>query len=343
MASFYIKRKRRVIIGEDFDTIPLTSVKNGEGYKLELKSSELRELYNHLGTLYDLHLAAGVPKGRKKFIQVTPQLEALSSLSYSEIQKLLDANTELGDSLFTKLLDWACTSKDTQGIINNLSEISSKSFASLNAAVGLNKLKRALKIWEANIENTDEEFWQKTLAENSFLLDHLYTWPTTIVKGKAYVGGKNVFNKGANLVDFLVKNKITKNAALIEIKTPSTDLIGSPYRQTYNVSSELSGSVMQVLNYKHSLQESYFELTRGEENPFESFNPQCAVIIGNLKQGRMDRNKVKAFELYRSQFKEVNVFTFDELFGKTKALIEILENPCKEINVDRTYEFDIPF
>ena len=322
---FLYQRKKKNDEWVDFETIPLSSVKSGEGFKLELKSAELLSVYEHISVLYDLYASAGVPKGKRKYVQVTPQLEALSSLPSLDLANLLSSKPKLGDALFSKMLEWACTAKHPNEIITRLAEISADSLETLNAAVGLNRLKSALRTWEQNIDNPDEEFWQQSLTENSFVLEHLYTWPTTIVKGKAYVGGKSVFNSGGNIVDFLVKNQLTQNAALIEIKTPTTELVGPPYRQTYNTSSELSGSIMQVLNYKHSLQENYLELTRGMGDLFDSFNPQCAVIIGNASIDLSEKAKVKAFELYRAQLQGVNVFTFDELFGKTRALIDVLE------------------
>jgi len=340
---FLYQKKKKNDLWEDFDTIPLHSVKMGEGYKLELKSAELLKIYEHIGTLYDLHAATGVPKGSKKYVQVTPQLEALSSLGDYELQNLLNSNTELGDTLLTKMLNWACSAKEPQKIIEKLSEINPNSLTTLNAAVGLSRLKSALTIWENNIDNPDEEFWQKTLTENSFVLEHLYTWPTTIVKGKAYIGGKNVFNTGGNIVDFLMKNRLTRNASLIEIKTPTTQLIGSAYRQTYNTSSELSGSIMQALNYKHSLQKNYNEVTGDQRDLFESFDPQCAIIIGNGGMEFKDVARAKAFELFRSQLQGVNVFTFDELFGKTKALVDLLEKSYEEKSIDISQEFEIPF
>ena len=96
---------------------------------------------------------------------------------------------------------------------------------------------------------------------------------------------------------------------------------------------------MQTLNYKHSLQEDFQSLTRGQNDLFDSLNPQCAVIIGNAKNELNDQTKLKAFELYRHQFQGLTVITFDELFDKTRQLIKLLEG---EQEVDQ-YNDDIPF
>lgn len=322
---FLYQKKSRSSQWEDFETIPLTSVKSGEGYKLEIKSAELLQLISELMPLYELHKTTGIPQGQKTFVQSTPQLEQLSALTSSDVRSFLNANTTIGTSLLSKLLNWAVNLEDPSPLIERLVELNPSSLGKLNAAVGLQSLKQALTKWEQNQNNSDEEFWQQSLTEHSFVLEQTFSWPTSIVDGKAYIGGKNVFNKGGNIVDFLMRNRLTQSAALIEIKTPSAPLLGPRYRGTYNVSSELSGSIMQTLNYKHSLQEDFQSLTRGQNDLFDSLNPQCAVIIGNAKKELDNQEKIKAFELYRHQFPGLTVITFDELFDKTNQLIKLLE------------------
>ena len=333
---FLYQKKSRNAQWEDFETIPLTSVKSGEGYKLEIKSAELLNLISELKPLYELHQESGVPRGQKKFVQATPQLEQLAALTANDVSNFLSANTTVGTSLLSKLLNWAINLDDPRPLIERLVELNPSSLGKLNAAVGLQSLKQALEQWEKNQFNSDEEFWQKSLTQYSFVLEQTFSWPTSIVDGKAYIGGKNVFNRNGNIVDFLMRNRLTQSAALIEIKTPSAPLLGSRYRGTFNVSAELSGSIMQTLNYKHSLQEDFQSLTRGQNDLFDSLNPQCAVIIGNAKRELDDQTKTKAFELYRHQFPGLTVITFDELFDKTRQLIKLLEGKQEE-------DDDIPF
>jgi len=322
---FLYQKKSKNSQWEDFETIPLTSVKSGEGYKLEIKSAELLQLINELNFLYKLHQEKGIPLGQKRFIQATPHLEQLSALSSNHVRDLLNANTAIGTSLFSKLLNWAVNLEDPSPLIGRLVDLNPTSLGKLNAAVGLQSLKQALSKWKQNKDNDDEEFWQQSLTKHSFVLEQTFSWPTSIVKGKAYIGGKNVFNKSGKIVDFLMKNRLTKSAALIEIKTPTALLLGSKYRGTYNVSNELSGSIMQTLSYKHSLQEDYKTITRCQNDLFDSLNPQCAVIIGNAIKELDNSEKIKAFELYRHQFSGLIIITYDELFDKTKHLIKLLE------------------
>ena len=336
---FLYQKKSKNSDWQDFETIPLTSVKTGEGYKLEIKSAELLHLISELTSLYEIHSETGVPRGNRKFVQATPQLERLAALTEKDVNGYLNANSAIGTSLLAKLLNWAINLDDPSPLIERLVELNPSSLGKLNAAIGLQSLKQALEQWELNKNNPDEEFWQQSLTEHSFVLEQTFSWPTSIVDGKAYIGGKNVFNKNGNIVDFLMKNRLTQSAAIIEIKTPSASLLGSKYRNTYNVSGELSGSIMQTLNYKHSLQEDFHSITRGQNDIFDSLNPQCAVIIGNAGKELDHQTKTKAFELYRHQFPGLSVITFDELFDKTKHLIQLLEGKEEE----DPFDDDIPF
>ena len=230
----------------------------------------------------------------------------------------------MGEELLASLLVWAADAEDPAPLISRLIALGESALRNLNVATGLGTLKTALAIWKENKLNSQEEFWQKSLTEHSFVLEQVFSWPMTIVKEKAYVGGKTVLNEGGNIVDFLVKNFLTKNAALVEIKTPNTALLGRKYRNTFNLSEDLSGSVMQVLNYRSSLQRHYANIATGRAR-YEAFEPKCVVIIGNVGAIRNDPDKIAALELYRSSCSSVTVITFDELFAKTERLITVLE------------------
>lgn len=66
------------------------------------------------------------------------------------------------------------------------------------------------------------------------------------------------------VADFLTKNPVTDNVALIEIKKPSTRLLqSSEYRSgVYGPSAELSGSVAQVLDQRYHLTSEFAQRQR---------------------------------------------------------------------------------
>jgi len=326
--TFLYQHKGAGGVWSDVQTIPLSGFKSGEGYKLELHASEILTLFRELAQLYKLHSKSGIPIGVTELVPIDSAVARLADLSGGEIQAYLSANSSIGADLLSGLLSWAMGLDDPTPVLSRLVSLGPQVLRSLNVAVGLENLKHALHTWRSNIDNADEEFWQQVLTEHAFVLQQVFAWPTMIVKGKAYVGGKSLLNTGGNLVDFLLKNRLTSNVALVEIKTPTTGLLLSrPYRDgVYNVSEDFGGAVMQVLNYRHSLQREFDSLARDLPAGLEAFEPRCAVIIGKVEDLRGVTARLRSLDLYRSYAPTVCVITFDELFEKTQHLVGVLES-----------------
>ncbi len=230
----------------------------------------------------------------------------------------------------SKLIDWLNLAKNGAKILQQLTELNKQNvdpLENLNSLVGITNLKNVLKIWENNKENRLESFWQKTFKDNPWVLSIVFNNPVCLLEDQAYVGGKSFKNKGGNLVDFLYRNSITKNVALIEIKTPTEKLLSTKYRNSsYNVSSEITGSVNQILSYKKSLLQEYTTLQKNTDDRFEVFNPECIIVIGNYHDEIEDNSiKKETFENYRTEQKTVKIITYDELFAKIQMLIDLLE------------------
>ena len=341
---FIFQRKGAKEDWADVQTIPLSSLKKDEGYKLDMSSVEVLTLFEGLANLYELHKQEGIPHGNVQYVKVNRKLAQLAALPDSQLRQILIANDAVGMALLSRLLKWATDLDDPHKLIARLINLGPANLRKLNVAVGLQSLKSAIATWQENKNVAKEEFWQNTLTENSFVLEHVFSWPMTIVKGKAYVGGKSVMNAGGNIIDFLVKNRITTNAALVEIKTPATKLLGKEYRPgIFNPSEDLSGAIMQILNYKNSLEHDFFSLTAFEDNGFESFDPSCVVIIGNASDELKTSIQRKSFELLRAQHRGVTVITFDELFGKTEQLIDVLESSDGLRLSQQSEDDDMPF
>lgn len=84
----------------------------------------------------------------------------------------------------------------------------------------------------------------------------------------------------------------------------------------------MTGSVEQVLGYKEPITRDYAQLSVDYEREFKVFNPHCVVITGKLDG--LEHNKLKSFELYRKEMKNVIIVTYDELFKKVELLLELL-------------------
>ena len=233
-----------------------------------------------------------------------------------------------GLNLVKDVIEWVFKEEKPGVIVEKLQELNIESLQEITSVAGITQINKLLEIWENNSENDSEEFWQKTISEFSWIISQLFSTPIIIYEEKAYCGGKFVDNKGGNLVDFLYKSNLTSNVALIEIKTPCTELVGNAYRQTFSMSDELSGAVGQSLNYKHSIQKHYISLVseNKDADTFEVLNPKSLLIAGCMtKEFEKQKGKLEAFELYRQNLKDVTVITYDELIEKVKILKSILE------------------
>jgi len=266
-----------------------------------------------------------------KLINSLVRNNAELTLDENTLQQLLEISQKVDVDVITRLVNWVTAMAKVEDVVSVLEKLNVDDLQKLNAVIGLSNLKNVLEIWKNNMDNYSEEFWQGVLAQNSFLFAQLFSFPVIILENKAYVGGKVINNRGGNVIDFLCANNLTQNVVLVEIKTPVTKLLGTKYRgEIYNTSNELSGSVIQVTNYKNSLIQNHMILAGSEEARFEVFDPRCIVIIGNIDSELADRNQRKSLEFFRMGLKDVQVITYDELFGKVEFLVSLLEGNVDE-------------
>jgi hypothetical protein len=326
----------------DYKDINLTQLRTSEGVKLELHCAEVLELYKNLTSLYKIYNQVGIPFGDHKFIDVNTGLGGLLSANEDEINHIFDSDSTDTAELIMRLFRWFSKTNSPESIISALETSDQAELQHFNSLVGLSALKNVLSIWNENSTNSNEEFWQKIIEDNSYILSQVFAYPVVVVKGKAYVGGKTVMNSGGNLVDFLLKNSISKNTILVEIKTPTTPLLGEIYRgNSFSISKHLSGAIVQVSSYKDSLQRESNSLLHDSHEDIVAFEPPCIVIIGNSGSELNTVVKKRSFELLRSHLSGINVITYDELFGKVKLLIDLLEGTLQDTMSPE--EEEIPF
>jgi len=295
--NFIFQRKKISGHWEDYKSLELSKLKDHEWIKLELKSSELKKLIMELDKYYQIYKKYGIRYGETSFV-VTPQN------ARDLIEQFL---------------------KNPQNF-EKLQELKIDDLKKLNLISSINSLKNVLNVWNENKNNSNESFWQTFFMQNSWIIAQIFAYPVILIQDQAYVGGKGIDNKGGNLVDLLYKNSFTDNVLLVEIKTPTTPITGASYRdKLYCASSDLSGSIAQILDYKHELRRNFNDLTQKSNGVFQVFNPKCMVIIGKLTDDKVSAEHKKSFELFRSNSKQVEIVTFDELFQKVKMLIELLE------------------
>jgi Domain of unknown function (DUF4263) len=189
--------------------------------------------------------------------------------------------------------------------------------------IKLQKTKEALRRLVEQKTDTDalEEKCQTFFTENQWVLSNILSMPVVLLGGKVYVGGKSIHNKGGKEADFLFQNKLTKNVFIIEIKTPLKKLIDTenPYRKpdVFSIGKEVTGGLVQALDQKDNLQKEFYTLAKGGE--FASFNPKVVLIVGHLKN--LAKTQLKSFELFRSNVRDVEIITYDELLRRTELIL----------------------
>ena len=169
-----------------------------------------------------------------------------------------------------------------------------------------------------------ESAWQKFLEANDFALSSAFGYPVVQVHAQPSVGGRGFTGTGDNVADFLVKNSLTHNAAIVEIKKPSTKLLNErQYRSgVYSSSSDLSGAINQALIQKYHFEQeiAQFKENTGERD-IRTYSVFCFLLIGTMPT---DSEQIKSFEIFRGNSKDVVVMTFDELLAKIKQIREFL-------------------
>ncbi|MBD3648234.1 MAG: DUF4263 domain-containing protein [Pseudomonadales bacterium] len=207
--------------------------------------------------------------------------------------------------------------------------LSKESLQETKVIVEVRLIKKALDEFDklfARVTDTTslEKTWQTYLKGHAWIFSAIFAQPVILFKDEAYAGGKNIDNRGGKFTDFLVKNSLTENVAFFEIKTHKTPLLEKrPYRgaDVFSTSKDLSGCLSQVLDQRDKFQKSFANLKLESEESFESINSACFVIIGSIDS--LTKQQRHSFELIRTNSRDVQILTFDEVRSKISLLGEL--------------------
>ena len=308
---------------DEEEKISRGSVRVRNWMEFSLNTSETYNLYIGLKKLYELYESIGdIPYGTATYARVDDTFQKFLSILREDPSAAQMIAQEENYELVKILLSLITQTTSLDSLKKSLSELQNDNLQHLTTSLNIEKLQRIARLMNNNLDNNDEEFWQTTVfKENQWVLGQIFACPCTIFADKAYVGGKGINNVGGNLCDFIYQNKLSQNVALIEIKTPCTEIIGNSYRGTYSFSHELTGAINQVLNYRDNLTKEYYTLCHQMPDHFEVLSPKCVVIIGKISS--MNQKEISAFENFRNSLNNVVVITFDELYNRIDELIDL--------------------
>lgn len=294
---FVYQRKRKSDDWEDIRTAPLTGLKAGEGYVLELRSQELSALMDGLDARKELFEKHGIQWGERDYVSK----QRLPTI----VQSIIDSNsTELAEAL---------------------SEIDAEDILALSQKVEVSKLDVLLADMKAHGDEKREEYWQELLKQNPWVFSQITGSPVVLLEDKAYVGGKTIRNTDGGEVDYLLANQLTENVSFVEIKTPSTRICASGYRGggVFALDKDISGGVVQVLGYRDNFEKEYFShKAKNEDLGFRSFNPRCWLIAGRASD--LSTEQKRSFELFRNALSGVTILAFDEVISRLEGIREAL-------------------
>jgi hypothetical protein len=200
-------------------------------------------------------------------------------------------------------------------------------FLKLYHDVELVNLDRLIASYEdALAKKKKEGFWQKFFDNNSFALQQVFGTPMVDFQSTASVGGVGFNGSGGKIADYLFKNALTNNAAVVELKRPDARLLSDKeYRGgVFGPSKDLAGAVVQVMDQAHQLKTHFasMKLASGRlGSDLEAYAVSCFVVIGCTPSS--DEEK-KSFEMYRANSRNVKIVTYDEILKQLKLLREFL-------------------
>lgn len=171
-----------------------------------------------------------------------------------------------------------------------------------------------------------EAWWQQFFEENVFALQLLFGGPTVFIDAQVPIGEGGNSVKGKKIADYLLKNALTNNASLVEIKKPNTKLMKArPYREgVFGVQSEISEAVTQVLDQALQLTRHEADTRRRTgDSSWVSTAPRCFVVAGRASELDTD-DKKKSLDLYREHLSGVRLVTYDEILDQLKTLRDFL-------------------
>jgi hypothetical protein len=247
------------------------------------------------------------------------------------------------NTIATSLLSWGksleeFSTKDKKAIIELFKSLSLKtdfltedSLAKTKEIVDNKYIQETLKGYKDLMKiSTDgdslEKRWQEFLKLHSWIFSSIFAQPVILYRDEAYVGGKTLDNKNGKFNDFLIKNSLSNNVSFLEIKTHKTKLLEkTAYRgdDVFSATKDLTGCINQVLNQRDNFQKEFYTTKGKTKEDFETFNSKCVVLIGSIAD--LTEKQQYSFELFRSNSRDVEIMSFDELQKKIESLQTLMK------------------
>lgn len=185
----------------------------------------------------------------------------------------------------------------------------------------------------------DEPLWQMFFERNQWIfgygLSYFFVTGFDNKKLEQVVEGHDLINHGKRADGLMKSRGIINSLCFVEIKNHETRLLeASSYRPgCWAPSKELSGAVAQVqITVASAMQNLYGMLhptdkegaPTGEE--IFNFHPRAFIVIGSLgefvTEHGVNVKQFRSFELYRNGIAGIDILTYDELYERSKFIVD---------------------
>ncbi len=281
-------------------------------------------------------------------------ISSIDLKSISERKIKLSSSGEL-ENIDEKTKKQIITFLQTDDGVKVLEEISKSNLITSKDIIGFGYIKSQLDVFKKllsdltfkaqyKIDNNitklgDESIWQFFFQENSWIFGYglSYIWMTPAdEEGKIEqtISGNSFFEPGKKVDGLLAANSLIKQFAIVEIKTPSTNILEAyPSRPAvWRATQEFSGGISQVHKYRHVLKNKvseYIDLKDEQGNPTGEtifiVEPKSFLIIGSITEfmlnNKINYDKLCSFETIRNELRHPEIMTFDELYKRAECIV----------------------
>lgn len=184
---------------------------------------------------------------------------------------------------------------------------------------------------ENKIDKTKpEKTWQFFFRKNEWIFGYGIDYKFLgILQSEANVGDPDISDKGSVFADELLGDG--NFSTIVELKRPDTPLFKSDSNRTnaWKISNDVFDAFSQILEQKASWQikssNKQYD-TDGKEILEKAFDPKVILVMGHtdMFKGNNDKEtdiKKKTFELFRRDSRNVEVFTYDQLYRRAYFIV----------------------
>jgi hypothetical protein len=187
-------------------------------------------------------------------------------------------------------------------------------------------------------DDADEKTWQVFFQRNHWIfgygLSFQFLGPAYEDRLEQTVRGFDVTGRGKRVDSLMRTMGQLSSLCFVEIKKPTTDLLGKEYRPgSWPPSQELAGAVSQVQTTVQQAMGAIREKLEPVDDQgwpageaLYNYDPRSFLVVGNLgefvRDEGVNQSQLRSFELYRRNTWRPEIITFDELLERARFIVD---------------------